>query len=128
MAKVRVYELARELGVESKTLMSKLGELGERVRSASSTIEPQTVRRLRLTYPPSAPPSIRTGRTESTGAAAPQPWHRPPMQYVPSRTPRARRSRPPATDTSEAVAIFGAGSSPGAWCVTAFACSSGFRR
>lgn len=107
MAKVRVYELAQELGVDSRTLMERLGELGEWVRSASSTIEPQTVRRLRLTYPPSAPPPIHTGRTEPPGAAAPQPWHRPAMRYVPPRTPRTSRSRPSATDTSEAVAIFG---------------------
>ena len=29
MAKVRVYELAKELGVESKVVMTKLQELGE---------------------------------------------------------------------------------------------------
>ena len=51
MAKVRVYELAKELGVESKTIMNKLGELGEFVRSASSTIEPPVVRKLRDLYP-----------------------------------------------------------------------------
>ncbi|WP_218051869.1 translation initiation factor IF-2 N-terminal domain-containing protein, partial [Cellulomonas algicola] len=51
MAKVRVYELAKELGVDSKTLMTKLNELGEFVRSASSTIEPPVVRKLRDTYP-----------------------------------------------------------------------------
>ncbi|MEV8419139.1 translation initiation factor IF-2 N-terminal domain-containing protein, partial [Streptomyces niveus] len=39
MAKVRVYELAKEFGVESKVVMAKLQELGEFVRSASSTIE-----------------------------------------------------------------------------------------
>ena len=38
MAKVRVYELAKEFGVESKAVMAKLQELGEFVRSASSTI------------------------------------------------------------------------------------------
>ncbi|MEZ0449668.1 translation initiation factor IF-2 N-terminal domain-containing protein, partial [Cellulomonas sp. ICMP 17802] len=51
MAKVRVYELAKELGVDSKTIMTKLNELGEFVRSASSTIEPPVVRKLRDTYP-----------------------------------------------------------------------------
>ena len=40
MAKVRVYELAKELGVESKILLNHLKEQGEFVRSASSTIEP----------------------------------------------------------------------------------------
>ena len=44
MAKVRVYELAKELGVESKTLLNHLKEQGEFVRSASSTIEPPVVR------------------------------------------------------------------------------------
>ncbi|MCD0486445.1 translation initiation factor IF-2 N-terminal domain-containing protein, partial [Streptacidiphilus sp. ASG 303] len=46
MAKVRVYELAKELGVESKVVMAKLTELGEFVRSASSTIEAPVVRKL----------------------------------------------------------------------------------
>ncbi|UED86933.1 translation initiation factor IF-2 [Streptomyces profundus] len=46
MAKVRVYELAKELGVESKVVMAKLQELGEFVRSASSTIEAPVVRKL----------------------------------------------------------------------------------
>ena len=32
MAKVRVYELAKELGVESKVVMAKLTEMGEFVR------------------------------------------------------------------------------------------------
>ncbi|MBP2702832.1 translation initiation factor IF-2 [Microbispora sp. RL4-1S] len=46
MAKVRVYELAKEFGVESKVVMAKLTEMGEFVRSASSTIEAPVVRKL----------------------------------------------------------------------------------
>src|ERR1700704_3443262 len=46
VAKVRVYELAKEFGVESKAVMAKLEEMGEFVRSASSTIEAPVVRRL----------------------------------------------------------------------------------
>jgi translation initiation factor IF-2 len=37
--KARVHELAKELGVESKVVMAKLKELGEFVKSASSTVE-----------------------------------------------------------------------------------------
>ena len=61
MAKVRVYELAKELGVDSKALMAKLGELGEFVRSASSTIEAPVVRKLRDAYPaqPAQPAAAR---------------------------------------------------------------------
>ncbi|WP_250447371.1 translation initiation factor IF-2 N-terminal domain-containing protein, partial [Actinotalea sp. C106] len=57
MAKVRVYELAKELGVESKAIMAKLNEMGEFVRSASSTIEPPVVRKLRDAYPVGSAPA-----------------------------------------------------------------------
>ena len=55
MAKVRVYELAKELGLESKALLTKLQELGEFVKSASSTLEPPVVRRMRDLYPNATP-------------------------------------------------------------------------
>ena len=54
MAKVRVYELAKELGMESKVVLAKLQELGEFVRSASSTVEPPVVRKMRELYPAAA--------------------------------------------------------------------------
>ncbi|MFD0801998.1 translation initiation factor IF-2 N-terminal domain-containing protein, partial [Streptomonospora algeriensis] len=50
MAKVRVYELAKEFGVESKAVLAKLNEMGEFVRSASSTIEAPVVRRLKEAF------------------------------------------------------------------------------
>ena len=49
-AKVRVYELAAEFGVEAKVVMARLQEMGEFVRSASSTIEKPVVRRLRARF------------------------------------------------------------------------------
>jgi hypothetical protein len=45
--KPRVYDLAVEFGVESRAVMAKLGEMGEFVRSASSTVEHVVARRLR---------------------------------------------------------------------------------
>ncbi len=51
MAKVRVYELAKELGIDSKTALAKLQDMGEFVKSASSTIELPVVRKLREAYP-----------------------------------------------------------------------------
>ncbi|NMM17202.1 MAG: hypothetical protein HHJ14_08735, partial [Cellulomonas sp.] len=77
MAKVRVYELAKELGIESKTMMTKLGELGEFVRSASSTIEPPVVRKLRDLYPagaaPAPAPAPRPAPAPASATAAPAP-------------------------------------------------------
>jgi len=55
VAKVRVYELAKELGLESKALLTKLQEMGEFVKSASSTLEPPVVRRVRDLYPNATP-------------------------------------------------------------------------
>ena len=55
MAKVRVYELAKELGLESKELLAKLQEVGEFVRSASSTVEAPVVRKLMDKFPELVP-------------------------------------------------------------------------
>ena len=51
MAKVRVHELAKQLGMESKVVLAKLKEMGEFVTSASSTIEPPVARRLIEAFP-----------------------------------------------------------------------------
>jgi translation initiation factor IF-2 len=46
VAKVRVYELAKKFGVPSKVVLSTLSDMGEFVRSASSTVEAPVVRKL----------------------------------------------------------------------------------
>src|ERR1700753_1179189 len=68
VAKVRVYELAKEFGVESKTVMVKLQEMGEFVRSASSTIEAPVVRRLKKDFGPEG--GSRSGGRSNGGASA----------------------------------------------------------
>ncbi len=55
MSKVRVHELAKQLGMESKEVLAKLQELGEFVRSASSTVEPPVARKLIALYPDAKP-------------------------------------------------------------------------
>ncbi|WP_261556121.1 translation initiation factor IF-2 N-terminal domain-containing protein, partial [Frankia tisae] len=49
--KARVHELAKELGVDSKTVLAKLKDLGEFVKSASSTVEAPVVRKLKEAFP-----------------------------------------------------------------------------
>src|ERR1700749_1430796 len=68
VAKVRVYELAKEFGVESKAVMTKLEEMGEFVRSASSTIEAPVVRRLKEAFNGGAPRGARSGRPGAAGS------------------------------------------------------------
>ena len=93
MAKIRVYELAKELGVESKELMTKLNEMGEFVRSASSTIEAPVVRRLRDAMPAKAPaaaaeaPAKRPAAPKAPAKAAPAAPA--PVAEAPARAPRA---------------------------------------
>src|SRR5580692_2648251 len=74
VAKVRVYELAKEFGVESKAVMAKLQEMGEFVRSASSTIEAPVVRRLTEAFAGQAGKANGNG---SAAKAAPAPARRP---------------------------------------------------
>ena len=67
--KARVHELAKEFGVDSKTVLAKLKEQGEFVKSASSTVEAPVARRLREAL------GSETGG--GNGPAAPKPAARP---------------------------------------------------
>ncbi len=121
MAKVRVYELAKELNVESKAVMAKLNELGEFVRSASSTIEAPVVRKLREVFPASAPASdgadakaaapAKTARAKASKAAAAPP-EAAPADVAPSETvatPPAPARPSPAAPAAPAPAAPDAG-------------------
>ncbi|MBA1837142.1 translation initiation factor IF-2 [Corynebacterium sp. zg912] len=48
--KLRVHELAKQLGVTSKELLATLKEQGEFVKTASSTIEPPVVKKMKAYY------------------------------------------------------------------------------
>src|SRR5215469_12199132 len=67
VAKVRVYELAKEFGVESKAVMAELEKMGEFVRSASSTIEAPVVRRLKESFAGDSAKSGRQGQRSGAG-------------------------------------------------------------
>ncbi|GAA2617731.1 hypothetical protein GCM10010399_55870 [Dactylosporangium fulvum] len=95
--KARVHELAKELGVESKTVLAKLQELGEYVKSASSTVEAPVARRLRASFEsggaapaPSAPPAPAT----PAPSAAPVPTAPRPTPVSPAAKPFAPPKRP----------------------------------
>ncbi|AZA09065.1 translation initiation factor IF-2 [Corynebacterium pseudopelargi] len=48
--KLRVHELAKQLGVPSKELLATLKEQGEFVKTASSTIEPPVIKKMKAYY------------------------------------------------------------------------------
>ncbi|KWW99703.1 translation initiation factor IF-2 [Carbonactinospora thermoautotrophica] len=90
MAKVRVYELAKEFGVESKVVMAKLQELGEFVRSASSTIEAPVVRKLKEAF------SAESGAAKGGPKAQPKPESR---AAAPTTPTKKAVPAPPAAQT-----------------------------
>ncbi|WP_029089914.1 translation initiation factor IF-2 [Brevibacterium album] len=136
MAKPRVHELAKELGTSSKELLSKLQEMGEYVRSASSTVEAPIVRRLKEAYgskggdggggapkpggaKPGAPrPAPKPGSVPKPGAkTAPKPGAKPAPKQ--SARPGAQASaagspEAPAPEAQRSAASDSGGSKPAA--------------
>ena len=55
MALPRVYDIAKELGIETAEALAKLKDLGEYVKSGSSTIAPPVANKLRAAYPNAKP-------------------------------------------------------------------------
>ena len=87
MAKVRVHELAKELGVSSKTLLAHLGDMGEFVKSASSTIEAPVVRRVK-DNPPAADPKVKKAAAKPAAKPGPAPAAKPtPAKPTPGPKP-----------------------------------------
>ncbi|HEX5596584.1 MAG TPA: translation initiation factor IF-2 [Micromonosporaceae bacterium] len=107
--KARVHELAKELGVESKTVLAKLKEMGEFVKSASSTVEAPVARRLRGAFAAAAestaPPAAAPPPTPATAGGA-----RISAKPAPPRRPAAAKPKgpvpgpPPAPVTKPASA------------------------
>ncbi|KAA1398099.1 translation initiation factor IF-2 [Aeromicrobium ginsengisoli] len=97
---VRVHELAREFGVESKVVLSTLKDMGEYVKSASSTVEAPVVRRLNEEHGDAlrAQGAKKSGGKAAAKKAAPAPAAEPeaapapveaaaPAAPAPTRTP-----------------------------------------
>ncbi|ORA79312.1 hypothetical protein BST28_12040, partial [Mycolicibacter kumamotonensis] len=87
MAKARVHELAKELGVTSKEVLARLSEQGEFVKSASSTVEAPVARRLR----------------ESFGGGKPAPKADEPAAKAPAKSPAPAKTAPAAAADGQAV-------------------------
>jgi len=87
VAKPRVHEVAKELGVSSKDVMTRLTDMGEFVRSASSTLEAPVIRRLREQL------------GGSTGAATPASGTRPATVARSAPTSRSTQAAPFAANS-----------------------------
>ncbi len=89
MAKTRVHELAKEFGVESKFVLEKLKEMGEFVKSASSTVEPPVEMRFKKQYgdelkaAAASAPAADTSAKPAAAKAAPKPGPKRPAAAEP---------------------------------------------
>lgn len=104
MAKLRVHELAKELGITSKELMGHLKEAGEFVKSSSSSLEPPVVRQMREKF--AAAPKTKKAdakpapKAPKPGAAKPAPKKpaapKAPAEQAPAPAPQAPTPKAPA--------------------------------
>ncbi|MGO1921593.1 MAG: translation initiation factor IF-2, partial [Microbacterium sp.] len=100
-AKPRVHEIAAELGVDSKAALAKLKELGEFVKSPSSTVEPPVARKLRAaieadeTIKPKAEEKPAAKPAAKPGPKAPTPGPKPGPKPAPEEKPAAEASAAP---------------------------------
>ncbi|WP_314422166.1 translation initiation factor IF-2 [uncultured Microbacterium sp.] len=123
--KPRVHEIAAELGVDSKIALAKLKELGEFVKSPSSTIEPPVARKLRAAIEsdaslkpsseaaPAAKPAASAAKSAATGAKPAAPG-RAPKPGAPVPGPKPGPKPAPEAPAAEAPAAPAEVSAPAA--------------
>ena len=119
MALPRVYDIAKELGIDSKVALAKLAELGEFVKSGSSTIAPPVAKKLREAFPDAKPkeeaPKKAPAKKAAAKADAPvdETSATPPAPAVPA-APAAKKTAAKATDETPAAATPAAPAAPSA--------------
>lgn len=92
LAKPRVHELAAQLGLDAQVVLARLKEMGEYVKSPSSTVEPPVARKVIASF----------GATEPERQRRPSPVRRRP--YVPRPSaPSAPNPRPASEPDAAAV-------------------------
>ncbi len=101
MAKTRVYELARELGVESKDLLSRAEELAIEVKTASSGLDEDAEALLRLSYDEADGGEEAPVAPEPAATAPPAPE---PPAPAPAPAPTAETAPAPAAEPAPAPA------------------------
>src|SRR5262245_24616730 len=75
MGKRRVHEIAKELGIESKDLIKKLHDIGVDVKSHSSTVDEDDLKRALAGPAPKKPAARAPGMMVRKKADIPAPRH-----------------------------------------------------
>ena len=87
VAKKRVYELAKDFGVDSKTVLDKLKDMGEFVKSASSTVEAPVARKLKNAFQKGEAKPGASAAERKTPAPAPSEHRAPAVKPAPVAKP-----------------------------------------
>ena len=102
MAQPRVHEFAKEVGVPSKEVIAKLKDMGEFVKSSSSTLNPMVLKKLRAEFPAAAAkPAAKAAPAESAAKPAPKPAAAKPAAK-PAPKPAAKPAPKPAAKPAAA--------------------------
>jgi len=88
---LRVYDVAKELGIDTKDALAKLEQLGEYVKSGSSTITPPVAKKLRDAFPNAKPP-VEAPKAAPKAPAKPE-----------AAAPAAQAPTPPAAPAEPAA-------------------------
>ncbi|WP_296124860.1 translation initiation factor IF-2 [uncultured Streptococcus sp.] len=97
MSKKRLYEIAKEVGVESKVVVAKAQELGLSVKSHSSSVEEADANRITS--------SLKGGTAKAESKPAPKVAPAPKKEKVTPKAEKATTSKPaPAKETVKAEA------------------------
>ena len=102
MAQPRVHEFAKEVGVPSKEVIAKLKDMGEFVKSSSSTLNPMVLKKLRAEFPAAAAkPAAKAAPAESAAKPAAKPAPKP-AAAKPAAKPAPKPAAKPAAAESAA--------------------------
>lgn len=115
MAQPRVHEFAKEVGVPSKEVIAKLKDMGEFVKSSSSTLNPMVLKKLRAEFPAAAakPAAKAAAPAESAAKPAPKPAAAKPAAK-PAAAPKPAAAKPAAKPAPKPAAAESAAPKPAA--------------
>ncbi|MDO4667709.1 MAG: translation initiation factor IF-2 [Streptococcus sp.] len=78
MSKVRLYEIAKEIGKESKEVVARAKELGLEIKSHSSTVDTEAVERIKASFTAGSKKVVSKPSTTSTATS--QTTEKPPLK------------------------------------------------
>ena len=104
MSKVRLYEIAKELGKESKEVVARAKELGLDVKSHSSSVEADAGERIKSSFTKAAAPQATA---EKPAAAQPSPQKTPAKEVAPVKAeqPDAKAAAKPEAKAETAAPV-----------------------